>query len=72
MSEKRLTCDELAAALRVRPCTIRRWTWEAGIPYEPAGRLRFYDLEVVKSWLREKDLQRKATRREKGGTQHED
>ena len=65
MNETRLTFDELAKALRVKPCTIRRWTWESGIPYEPAGRLRFYNLDTVKTWLRERDEERKAAKRAK-------
>ena len=46
--------DEQAEVLRVQPCTVGYWT-RFGCPYEPAGRLRFYNLEMVKAWLRERD-----------------
>ncbi len=61
---ERLNYVELAQALRVQPCTVRFWT-RLGCPYEPAGRLRFYNLADVQAWLREQDEKRrteKATR----------
>jgi phage terminase Nu1 subunit (DNA packaging protein) len=54
MNDERLNHRELAANLRVQPCTIRFWT-RLGLPYEPAGKLRFYNLTAVKAWLRERD-----------------
>lgn len=64
MNETRLTYKELASTLRVQPCTVRYWT-RFGCPYEPAGRLRFYDLDKVKMWLREKDQEKKAAKQTK-------
>ena len=50
----RLTYEELAKVLRVRPCTVRSWQMK-GLPYVPCGRLKFYDLAAVQAWLRERD-----------------
>jgi hypothetical protein len=61
LNETRMTHEELAKALRVQPCTVRFWT-RLGCPYEPAGRLRFYNLENVKRWLREQDEKKRAER----------
>ncbi len=55
----RLNYIELAEQLRVQPCTVRYWT-RFGCPYEPAGKLRFYNLENVKTWLREQDEKKRA------------
>lgn len=57
MANERLTFDELAAILRVQPCTIRSWAMR-GLPCVPAGRLRFYNLAEVEAWLREVDRTR--------------
>jgi len=62
VSDERLNHKELTEKLRVRPCTVRFWT-RLGMPYEPAGRLRFYNLADVKAWLRERDEARRAARR---------
>lgn len=59
MDVTRLNYKELAKALRVQPCTVRHWT-RFGCPYEPTGRLRFYNLENVKAWLREQDAKKRA------------
>jgi phage terminase Nu1 subunit (DNA packaging protein) len=61
VDETRLKHFELAKVLRIKPCTVRFWT-RFGCPYEPAGRLRFYNLNEVKAWLRERDEQRKAAK----------
>lgn len=61
MDLTRLNYAELAKALRVQPCTVRFWT-RHGLPYEPTGRLRFYDLNKVKTWLREQDEKKKAAK----------
>jgi phage terminase Nu1 subunit (DNA packaging protein) len=58
MSE-RLTAKELATALRVKICTIRAWQ-RTGIPYQPCGRLRFYSLTAVETWLRDREAHRLA------------
>ena len=66
MIQDRMTFRELAKALRVQPCTVRFWT-RKGCPVEPAGRLRFYNLEDVKQWLRkeyESKKEAKTARRE--------
>lgn len=55
----RLNYVELAKELRVKPCTIRAWQRQ-GMPYIPCGRLRFYNLEAVEQWLRERDGAKKA------------
>ncbi|MBI4574268.1 MAG: DUF3987 domain-containing protein [candidate division NC10 bacterium] len=51
MEEKLLDCDELAAALNLRPATIRRWTYARSIPAVRVGkravRYRLRDVERV-------------------------
>lgn len=51
MDEKLLTCDELAEALKLRPATIRRWTYARRIPAVRIGaravRYRLRDVERV-------------------------
>jgi len=54
----RLTAEELAGELRVKISTVRAWQLQ-GMPYQPAGRLRFYDLMSVEAWLRERDQTRR-------------
>jgi phage terminase Nu1 subunit (DNA packaging protein) len=61
MSDERLTYQELASKLRVKPCTIRFWQ-SLGCPYEPCGRLRFYNLASVQAWLRERDAAKQAAK----------
>ena len=55
----RLTYEELARVVRVRPCTVRSWT-RSGLPYRPAGRLKFFNLEEVDAWLRARDQAKRA------------
>ena len=51
MDESLLTCDELAGALKLRPATIRRWTYARRIPCVRIGkrsvRYRLRDVERV-------------------------
>jgi excisionase family DNA binding protein len=51
MDGKLLTCDELADALKVRPATIRRWTYAGKLPRVRIGartvRYRLQDVERV-------------------------
>ena len=51
MEEKLLNCDELAEALKLRPATIRRWTYAHLIPAVRVGkravRYRLRDVERV-------------------------
>ena len=51
--EKNLTAAELAQAFGVKVSTVRVWQRQ-GIPFQPVGRLRRYDLHAVTKWLREK------------------
>src|SRR5262245_18624948 len=50
----RLTYEELAKVLRVKPCTVRAWQ-RRGLPAIPCGRLKFYNWAAVEAWLRERD-----------------
>jgi excisionase family DNA binding protein len=55
VDEKLLTCDELAEALRLRPATIRRWTYAGRIPAVRVGRrsVRYRLREVARVLLRD-------------------
>jgi phage terminase Nu1 subunit (DNA packaging protein) len=59
-----LRAKELADKIGCSLAGVRKWTLE-GMPYEPAGRLRFYDLQSVRNWLRERDDEQRARRRER-------
>ncbi len=57
-----LKADELGEEVGCSVAAIRKWTLD-GMPYEPAGRLRFYDLEKVCAWLRARDDHQREQRR---------
>jgi len=52
-----LTAHGLAAALKIKLPTVRKWQSE-GLPYLAAGRLRRYRLEEVVAWLQEREAER--------------
>jgi phage terminase Nu1 subunit (DNA packaging protein) len=64
MNEARMNHKELAAALRVQPCTVRFWT-RIGCPYIPCGRLKFYSLSSVQAWLHERDAVKQQAKKER-------
>jgi excisionase family DNA binding protein len=51
MGEKLLTVDELAEALKLKPATLRRWSYERRIPLVRVGRravrYRLTDVERI-------------------------
>jgi excisionase family DNA binding protein len=63
MDEKLLTCDELADALKLRPATIRRWTYMKRIPAVRIGRrsIRYRLRDVERILLRDQPARASVT-----------
>ncbi len=60
----------LAEALGCSEAFVRKHT-RFGMPYEPVGRLRFYDVGAVRGYLKRLD-ERKQKARQKTNTAHDD
>ena len=54
-----LSCDEVAAWLRVKPSTIRKWTCYNRIPYLKIGRKVGYKPSHIEDWIKAKNPQLK-------------
>jgi excisionase family DNA binding protein len=51
-----LTCDELAAELRVSPRTVKRWQAAPdGLPYTEMGGRVLYRRASVRAWLESRE-----------------
>lgn len=49
--DNKLTPEELAARLGVKPRTLRLWRAERGLPFVKIGRLVLFDAMAVEAWL---------------------
>jgi excisionase family DNA binding protein len=57
MPDEYLTALELAAWLKIKPPTVRKWARE-GLPCLKAGRLCRYEREQVRAWLEQRAVKR--------------